>query len=208
MRRSILACGLLLACLGMCTAVAAASGAVGASSGTTSTTGTTGTTTTSSSTAARAPATDRAGGRSSAYWSRRVDAYRAATARWLMVVDGRPPRGMARSVAARSASRLRWLAHVWHVREHKAWRRAEHPPFLGAWNCIHSYEGSWTDHGAPYWGGLQMDYSFQSAYGSWLLRHKGTADHWTPLEQIWVAVKAWRVRGFSPWPNTARDCGV
>ena len=33
-----------------------------------------------------------------------------------------------------------------------------------------------------------MDLSFQQTYGGWLLRHKGTADHWSPLEQIWVAV--------------------
>ena len=31
-----------------------------------------------------------------------------------------------------------------------------------------------------------MDLSFQQTYGGWLLSHKGTADHWSPLEQIWV----------------------
>ena len=35
-----------------------------------------------------------------------------------------------------------------------------------------------------------MDLSFQQTYGGWLFRHKGTADHWSPLEQIWVAVRA------------------
>jgi hypothetical protein len=74
--------------------------------------------------------------------------------------------------------------------------------------CIHHYEGSWTDSTGPYWGGLQMDLGFQSRYGGWLLRHKGTADHWSPMEQIWVAVRGARSRGFSPWPNTARYCGV
>ncbi len=53
-----------------------------------------------------------------------------------------------------------------------------------------------------------MDYSFQATYGAWLLRHKGTADHWSPLEQIWVAVRAWRARGFSPWSHTAQSCGM
>ena len=79
---------------------------------------------------------------------------------------------------------------------------------MRGWLCIHHYEGSWSDTGSPYWGGLQMDYSFQSTYGGWLLRHKGTADHWSPLEQIWVAVRASHSRGFSPWPNTARYCGM
>ena len=49
-----------------------------------------------------------------------------------------------------------------------------------------------------------MDISFQRLYGAELLRRKGTADNWTPLEQIWVAEPAYRSgRGFYPWPNTA-----
>lgn len=87
-------------------------------------------------------------------------------------------------------------------------RRAQHPPNLGAFLCIHRYEGSWTDGGAPYYGGLQMDIGFQATYGRWLLHTKGTANHWTPLEQIWTAEKARRSRGFWPWPNTARVCGL
>jgi hypothetical protein len=54
-----------------------------------------------------------------------------------------------------------------------------------------------------------MDVSFQLHYGRRLYRLKGTADHWTPLEQIWAAEKARRSGlGFSPWPNTARLCGA
>jgi hypothetical protein len=82
------------------------------------------------------------------------------------------------------------------------------PPHYEQWLCIHSYEGSWTDPNAPFWGGLQMDYGFQQAYGGDLLRAKGTADHWTPLEQMWVAERAYKTRGFYPWPNTARYCGL
>jgi hypothetical protein len=201
MRRSLLACGLLLAFAGMSTAVAAAAGAVGIGTDTT-------TTSTAATTTSAARPSTRAGGHSALYWRHRVRVYRADAQRWLTVIRGRPPRGLSRSLAASSAPRWRQLARAWHRREHRAWRRAEHPPLLRDWSCIHRYEGSWTDHGAPYWGGLQMDYSFQSTYGGWLLRHRGTADHWTSLEQIWTAVRAWRVRGFSPWPNTARDCGV
>ena len=82
------------------------------------------------------------------------------------------------------------------------------PPHLAAFLCIHRYEGSWRDGGGPYYGGLQMDLGFQRTYAPWLLRTKGTADHWTPLEQIWTAEKAARSRGFWPWPNTARSCGL
>lgn len=82
------------------------------------------------------------------------------------------------------------------------------PPHYNEWMCIHSHEGSWTDPNAPFYGGLQMDYEFQSTYGAELLAAKGTADHWTPLEQMWVAERAYRTRGFGPWPNTARYCGL
>jgi hypothetical protein len=88
-------------------------------------------------------------------------------------------------------------------------RRFNNPPDYSALMCIHHYEGSWTDTGAPFWGGVQMDLGFQSHYGGWLLHTKGTADHWTPLEQIWTAEKAIHSgRGFYPWPNTARYCGL
>jgi hypothetical protein len=83
------------------------------------------------------------------------------------------------------------------------------PPHRRAWLCIHRYEGAWSDRGAPYYGGLQMDLGFQARYGGLLLRVKGTADNWTPLEQMWIAEKAYRSgRGFYPWPNAARYCGL
>jgi hypothetical protein len=86
---------------------------------------------------------------------------------------------------------------------------AQNPPHRRQWLCIHRYEGAWTDPNPPYFGGLQMDYSFMATYGRHLLRTKGTANHWTPLEQMWVAERAHRAgRGFYPWPNTARYCGL
>ena len=211
MRRSILACGLLLAFAGMATAAAAA--------GPSSTDSTTSSTTTSTPTASKTTLSTTARTSSThavlraiARWNRHIRSYRAGTRRWMTVIHGRPPAGAVRLLSVRPAEssvvRLRRLAHAWRQREHAVWRRANHPPGLNAWLCIHHYEGSWTDSGGPYWGGLQMDLGFQATYGGWLLRHKGTADHWSPLEQIWVAVRASHTRGFSPWPNTARYCGV
>jgi hypothetical protein len=88
-------------------------------------------------------------------------------------------------------------------------RRAQNVPHKAAWLCIHRYEGAWTDPNPPYYGGLQMDIGFMRRYGAGLLHRKGTADHWTPLEQMWTAQRAHRDgRGFYPWPNTARVCGL
>ena len=204
MRRSILACGLLLAFAGMATAAAAAAGSRNSEgspnpgSAASTTVGTT----------ASGTALSRWEVRAAAASLRHIHRFRADTRHWLTVMHGRPPANVSRSLAARSPARLRQLARRWQHRAHKAWWRANHPPHLRGWLCIHHYEGSWADSGSPYWGGLQMDLSFQQTYGGWLLRHKGTADHWSPLEQIWVAVRAARDRGFSPWPNTARDCGL
>jgi hypothetical protein len=107
-----------------------------------------------------------------------------------------------------SVAYRKWVLRLWHRRAVAAKRQALSPPHRSEWLCIHGYEASWTDPDAPYYGGLQMDREFQATYGAALLRHKGTADHWTPLEQMWVAERAYRTRGFWPWPNTARYCGL
>ena len=92
---------------------------------------------------------------------------------------------------------------------------ARHPPHLAAWLCIHRYEtatpspGWRTNTGNGYHGGLQFGRGFQATYGGGLYRTKGTAENWTPLEQMWTAELAHASgRGFTPWPNTARACGL
>ena len=123
--------------------------------------------------------------------------------------------GVSRSPASPGLHRVAsreyriWVRDVWHKRAERTWKRWRTPPRRSAWMCIHRFEGAWTDPNPPYYGGLQMDISFQRTYGRELLRRKGTADKWTPLEQIWVAHKAHRSgRGFYPWPSTARSCGL
>ena len=209
MRRSILACGLLLAFAGMATAAAAATGSNGTDGSPSSTgTTTTGSSTTTVTTTSSRAGTARTGAQEAAAWRRHIRRFRADTRHWLTVMTGRPPGNVPRSLAVRSPARLQQLARRWSHRARRAWWHAKHPPALRDWMCIHRYERSWSDRGSPYSGGLQTDLSFQQTYGGWLLRHKGTAENWSPLEQIWVAVRAFRVRGFSPWPNTARYCGV
>jgi hypothetical protein len=99
-----------------------------------------------------------------------------------------------------------WLHRLADVRAEKPlWRT------LGRWEdwmCIHGHEGAWTDPNGPYHGGLQMDSGFMATYGGDLLKRYGTADHWPPAAQVAVAERAYDARGFTPWPNTARACGV
>lgn len=77
-----------------------------------------------------------------------------------------------------------------------------------AFLCIHQHEGAWQDQGLPYFGGLQMDLDFQRAYGRPFLKHFGTADRWPQSVQVAVAIEAWISRGFGPWPNTRKRCGL
>ena len=135
---------------------------------------------------------------------RQIDRYRHETWRWQRTMGDRLTRSLNNPPADVLAKIALWKQVATHTR-----RRAQNPPHRREWLCIHRLEGSWTDPNPPYYGGLQMDLSFQRRYGRHLLDRKGTADHWTPLEQMWVAEQAHRAgRGFYPWPNTARYCGL
>jgi hypothetical protein len=137
-----------------------------------------------------------------------IAARRDETWYWQRVMERTRTPFSPRLVGIRSVAYRRWALHVWTRRALVARVEAQNPPHKRQWLCIHRYEGSWADPNPPYYGGLQMDLGFQATYGGALLRAKGTADHWTPLEQMWVAERAFRTRGFWPWPNTARFCGL
>jgi hypothetical protein len=183
LRRTTLACGLALACL-----LAFAASAVRANASW------------DHGTVARA--------RAMRYYTREIRRFQKETWYWQRVMGVQPTTLPVRGLAGLSVSRIKQLDSRWYRAEKRVSREAHHPPNMGAWLCIHRYEGSWSDSGGPYYGGLQMDISFQSTYGGWLFRQKGTADHWSPLEQIWTAQRAAQTRGFYPWPNSARICGL
>jgi hypothetical protein len=118
----------------------------------------------------------------------------------------------------------RWSCHAtkWLKRELKKTEAVLHPVVvassqkylhesgLGPWGCIHRYEGAWDSNtGNGYYGGLQMDYAFMKKYGASYLRQWGTADKWPVWAQIDAARRARDSgRGYYPWPNTARMCGL
>jgi hypothetical protein len=127
-------------------------------------------------------------------------------------------RGAAmRSVASAGGGGTAAL-HLWETRSAAAALAvAQHgfgvrvTPYLkSAFACIHGYEGVWTANtGNGYYGGLQLDLAFQHRYGGPYLRRWGTADRWPAWAQVEAAVRAYRSgRGFYPWPNTARFCGL
>jgi hypothetical protein len=100
-------------------------------------------------------------------------------------------------------------AKVWALRGALTARVDRLVALIRAFECIHQYEGAWTANtGNGYYGGLQLDQNFMRSYAPRLLQARGTADHWTPAQQITTAIVAHTSRGFAPWPNTARMCGL
>jgi hypothetical protein len=139
-----------------------------------------------------------------AHVQRLIDHYRRRTWHWQRLME-RPLTLTLVHPPVDPLARIR----AWKLTSLRLQEIAVHPPHVRAWMCIHHYEGSWADAGPLYYGGLQMDLGFQRTYGGGLLARKGTANHWTPLEQMWVAERALQAgRGFWPWPNTARFCGL
>jgi hypothetical protein len=113
----------------------------------------------------------------------------------------------------RSSARLRRMVHAWRRRYHgyhHAYRRRL--PVIAGLMCVHRYEGSMTAVNAagPYYGGWQMNASFERRYGRRMLRRYGGrhADAWRPRDQLRVAFRGHSVEGWWPWPRSAAICGL
>ncbi|MDX6451129.1 MAG: resuscitation-promoting factor RpfA [Gaiellaceae bacterium] len=129
------------------------------------------------------------------------------------------PGRVTRSFASATGGTGRETLRLWQRRSaFAALAVAEHDQALVAipaslstsFMCIHRYEGAWNANtGNGYYGGLQMDLSFQGSYGGEFLRRWGTADNWPVWAQLQAAVRAYQSgRGFEPWPRTAQACGL
>ena len=137
---------------------------------------------------------------------------RKTTWRWQDVMQRRRTRPdlSGEALSAAGVEHKERSLRFWRKRAKRVYWAAHDSPHEREFRCIHQHEGPWTANtGNGYYGGLQMDLTFQRQYGRRLLRTKGRAHRWTPLEQIWVAERAHREgRGFYPWPVTARRCGL
>jgi hypothetical protein len=140
---------------------------------------------------------------------RKIKRYQRITWRWQRLMGVPRTRNRGRYARIRDIDYRLHVMRQWRRRAIGASRRGHNPPHESAWRCIQRYEGPWRDEWDPYWGGLQMDRSFMRRYAPRHLLRRGWANRWTPIEQMWVAERAHRAgRGFYPWPNTARVCGL
>ena len=140
---------------------------------------------------------------------RKIKRHQRATWRWQRLMGVRRTPNLGRYRRTRDIVYRRHVMAQWRRRAIRARVRAHNPPNERAWRCLQQHEGPWQDAWDPYWGGLQMDRAFMQAHAPrWLLR-RGWANTWSPIEQMWVAERALRAgRGFYPWPNAARLCGL
>jgi len=140
---------------------------------------------------------------------RKIKRFQRSTWRWQRLM------GVARTPTRKSYLRVRdheyrvFVLRQWRRRAIRARHQAHHPPHARAWRCLQRFEGAWDDADDPYWGGLQMDRGFMRQYAPRHLLRRGWANEWTPIEQMWVAERALGAgRGFYPWPNAGRICGL
>lgn len=89
-----------------------------------------------------------------------------------------------------------WRSHLW----------AE----SSAGRCVSSREGGLrsVSPGGTYAGKWQMDSSFEGSYGAWYVYRWGRAYNWPEWAQDVAAYRGYNARGWWPWPNTARSCGL
>jgi hypothetical protein len=81
--------------------------------------------------------------------------------------------------------------------------------WLAQATAVHSCEGAWNANtGNGYYGGMQMDMNFMSAYGGEFLARWGTADNWPIWAQLTAAYRGWQARGWQPWPTCAANAGL
>lgn len=144
-----------------------------------------------------------------------INFYVSATHRWQARHDA-PLSVAGHASKSPGCAYVRWAARRWQKhsrqahREYLAWFTATY----AKWACIHSHEGSWQDENLPQMGGLQFDPDFQSTYGSEFIKAYGDAGNWPVYAQLLAAERAYHGyhgyagRGFYPWPNTARACGL
>ena len=143
-----------------------------------------------------------------------IDALRTETWRWQSLM--RKPRTPTAFTERRTsdASYLRWVRNLWQraPRAPSARPSTRRTAPSGSASTATSATRARAGARAPATAttaACRWTSTSSATYGRELLRRKGTANKWTPVEQMWVAERAYRSgRGFYPWPNTARYCGL
>ncbi len=101
-----------------------------------------------------------------------------------------------------------WRRDAWKNRAEQARFRAHHPPHLAAWRCIHRTRAPGPTRTRRTRGGSRWTSPSSGPTGGELLRRKGTANRWAPTSRCGWRSGRLTPAGASPWPFTARWCGL
>lgn len=140
------------------------------------------------------------------WMQKRTQTLRVLIRRWDLAMGVRP------SLSTRSltdASVETAFNHANHVAQ-AVYGQYANPPQKANFECIHRYEGSWTDRDSGHnghYGGVQMGKAEWDKFGEPYTGKKYPYQA-SKLEQLWAAGRYWEVSGFHPWPATAHDCGL
>ena len=138
-------------------------------------------------------------------------AYRADTRHWLTVIRGRPPAASSRSLASSLLARAARAARTALAASRASPRGGtrSHPPELRAGTASTTTRAAGRTPDAPYWGGLQMDYSFQADVRRLAPEAQGDGGSLERRSRrSGPACEPGASAGSRPWPNTAHYCGV
>jgi hypothetical protein len=131
--------------------------------------------------------------------TRRGEVYQGKTARWWA----------RRAVQARKDANARGNT-IRRLRHAQLRSSAHFFQWMAGADCVHRHESiRWeAATGNGYYGGMQADLGFQRAYAPDHLARWGTANNWPWWAQLEMAYRGWLFRGWQPWPNTSRVCGL
>lgn len=125
-------------------------------------------------------------------------------------LHGRSKDGKIVHARVRDQAQKLWVElHPGPAREHERREEAARQqrllsPRASLWYRVASCESgnNWAiNTGNGYYGGLQMDLSFQRTYGPEFAAQWGTANNWPIYAQMKAADRAYATRGLGPWPH-------
>jgi len=143
--------------------------------------------------------------RAKRWMAQRMLSLRVSVKQWRSAMGAKSPR---RELSASGSLEFRF--NQWRRLARQTHAQYRNPPQKANFLCIHRFEGSWTDRDSGHnghYGGVQMGKDEWDKFGR-PYTHKEYPYQASMLDQLWAAYRYWLVSGFSPWSQTAPNCGL
>lgn len=139
------------------------------------------------------------------WMAKRITTYQKSVHRWSRSMGRSRPGRQLTSAGGIEARFDQWRKMAGHV-----YTQYINPPEKSQFECIHRFEGSWTDRDSGHnghYGGVQMGKAEWDKYGK-PYTGKDYPYQASKSDQLWAAYRYYLVSGFDPWPQTRLDCGL